>query len=296
MKQKNLFGEVVPTTPFEILDYAPLKPCANDAVLLAFSGGNDSRALAIAVKDWFENKSYNLELAAIDTGLAMDGWRDSVQKFADWIGLPLSFWEGEGRKFYKYFVEKFGWPGPAQHFTIQVRLKGRAFKKMHFDRRSAMPAEMKLNNQAIWILSGVRKFESRKRQLLNSPYNEREGCLFISPLFYWTNAQVIDFLIENDAPLAPGKQWDCKCGATVKVPAAEEADIKNNAPELSQFFADIKIPPKCNWEWGRYKNSSSNPQLGAGLFPDDGRLESFPFCAGCWRDDAAEDERLMMEW
>lgn len=47
---KDLFGNVTPTTPAEILANAPEEPCAENAVLLAFSGGNDSRTLAHVVK------------------------------------------------------------------------------------------------------------------------------------------------------------------------------------------------------------------------------------------------------
>ena len=76
--QLNMFGEhksqEVEMTPYEILDSTPLKPCSG-TVLLAFSGGNDSRTLAHVVKPWFDERRLQLELAAIDTGLYLGPWK-----------------------------------------------------------------------------------------------------------------------------------------------------------------------------------------------------------------------------
>lgn len=222
----------------------------------------------------------------------MDGWREYVEEFAEWINLPLSFWTGEARDYYTQYVEENGYPGNAKHSQIQNRLKGRAFRKMVYDRRTEVHAP-------VWILSGLRKFESQRRALLTSPYSQLENATFINPLFYWTNAQVYDYMDAHNIPLAPGKQWDCKCGATVSDPAGEWREIEKKAPCLREYLESLDNP--MPWAWGRFDRGAhatikaiANGQRE--MWPDDGSIESFPVCAGCWRDEAAEDERLMREW
>lgn len=279
-QQTNLFNEIVPVTPHEILEHCPTRPHAQNAALLAFSGGNDSRCLAHVVKRWFDDSPYDLELAAIDTELSENGWRESVIEYAKLLDLPVSFWGGEGRKYYTEFVNEYGFPGQAKHSQIQNRLKGRAFRKMKYARQGE-------NNGQVWILSGIRKFESQKRRKLKSPYSEREGLQFINPLFYWENYQVLDYLDDHNLPLSPFTQGDCKCGATTKNADHEWAAIKANSPELYNYLSSFD----CPWAWGKY---TGDYQPG-GWF-DDGSIESFPVCATCTRDNAAEDERLLSEW
>lgn len=295
---KNLLGDKVPITPGEIIKNAPLQPCG-ETVLLAFSGGNDSRALAHVMRPLFAEMPYQLELAAIQTGLQMDGWKDSVLEYAKWIDLPVRFWTGEGRDYYGPYVEEFGWPGNGEHSKIQNRLKGRAYRKMMYVYRSGSESHMKAENKAVWILSGIRKFESRKRQLLISPYSYREGVQFINPIFYWTNAQVIDYIIGHNIPEAPGTQWDCKCGATVKNAVAEWRDIEQNAPCLREYLESLKNP--MSWAWGSFNGAAhkAQKQIESGqqmLWGDDGSLESFPTCVTCVRDLLAEDERALEDW
>lgn len=296
----NLFNEQTPSTPKEIIESAPNKP-ANNVVLLAFSGGNDSRTLAHVMKPIFADLPYRLELAAIETGLQMDGWKRSILDFAAWIDLPVSFWTGEGRDYYEPYVSGFGWPGNGEHSKIQNRLKGRAYRKMMLQHRSGTEKKMKTRREAVWILSGIRKFESRKRQLLKSPYSYREGVQFINPLFYWTNAQVIDYMIDNQIPESPGTQWDCKCGCTVKNRDSEWADIEKNAPCLRDYLLSLENKNPAPWAWASFNSAAHKAieQIAAGqesMFDDDGSLESFPTCVSCVRDIFAEDERAMSEW
>lgn len=287
---ENLFGEKIPTTPQEILKAAPDEPNSSNAVLLAFSGGNDSRTLAHVVKPWFDNSPYNLELAAIDTGLSESGWHESIVDFAEWVNLPVSFWHGEGREYYAKYVNQFGFPGNAMHHQIQTRLKGRAFYKMAMDRRGEVGG-------CVWILSGIRKAESRRRQRLTSPYSYRENGLFINPLFYWKNANVIDYMITHNIPESPFVQGDCKCGCTTKDASTEWANIAANSPDLRDFILNLDNP--CPWAWGKFDKAAHaiRQQLDAGQsWLDNGSIEDFPVCADCWRSSLADEQSAMDDW
>lgn len=289
---QNLLGEFIPTSPQEIIDNAPLRPCSKP-ILLAFSGGNDSRTLAHVMK----YAGVDVELAAIDTGLSMDGWRQSVLDFAEWINLPVSFWQGEGADYYRAYVEKYGFPGNPMHSQIQNRLKGRAYHKMFMARRTDTEGAMKAEGVGLWILSGIRKGESRKRELLKSPYSYREGALFINPLFYWSNAQVADYLIDNNIPEAPGKQWDCKCGATVKDAYREWREIEGKAPALCALLKSIHNP--MSWQWAQFDEAAHAyaQQVAAGQqWLDDGSMESFPTCVRCVRDLIADEQSGAEDW
>lgn len=294
---KNLLGQHIPTTPEEILLAAPYKPCAENAALLAFSGGNDSRTLAHVVKKWFSDSPYILELVAIDTGLSMDLWKQSVLDFSEWIDIPVSFFTGEGRDYYTEYVSFRGWPGNAVHSQVQTHLKGRAYREMVKSRRSATPGKMKKMGVSVWILSGVRKAESRKRMLLKNPYSYREGAQFINPLFYWTNSMVCNYMDMNKIPLAPGIQWDCKCGATVRDAILEWRDIEKNAPSLKAYLAGIHsdVP----WSWGKFDKGAHKhrKEIGAGqMWFDDGSLASYPTCVNCVNDLIADEETGLDDW
>lgn len=282
----------MPITPREIIHNAPYRPCASP-VLLAFSGGNDSRALAHVMK----HLGVSVELAAIDTGLSMDGWRQSVIDFAEWIDLPLSFWQGEGVDYYRSYVEANGFPGNAMHSQIQNRLKGRAYRKMFYARRTGTAKAMASEGVGLWILSGIRKGESKKRELLKSPYSYRDGALFINPLFYWSNAQVADYLIDHGIPEAPGKQWDCKCGATVKDAGHEWGEIEGKAPALCGLLKSLYNP--APWQWGEFDKAAHGieKQVAAGQqWLDDGSIEAFPTCVNCARDLLADENSGLTEW
>ena len=294
----NLFGDDTTKTPEQIFTEAPALPCTA-TILLAFSGGNDSRCLAHVTKKLFTNSPFRIELAAIDTQLGMDGWRESVLDFAKWIDLPVTFWGGEGRKFYSEWVEKNGWPGNVHHSIVQNRLKGRAYDKMYKAGRTATPAVMRRDGVAVWILSGIRKYESQKRQRLVSPYSWREGALFINPLFYWHNEDVIDYMIANDVPFSPFTQGDCKCGATVKNPTQELADMQKNAPELSGFLESLR--PNCAWKWGQFDrgafDAAKAKAAGQGdLWQDDGSVSNFPSCINCTAALFEKEESVMEAW
>lgn len=275
----------------DIMDGVPVLPDNNNAVALAFSGGDDSRTLAHVVKQWFEDSPYNLELCAIDTGLGVAGWRGEVESFAKWVGLPVSFWQGEGRKYYSHYVENFGFPGNVAHSQIQNRLKGRAFRKMYQAKRSKPGG-------VVWILSGLRKYESLKRRRLQSPYSRREGCLFINPLFYWTNAKIVDYMIAHNIPLSPHKQGDCKCGATAPHAKEELADIKQGSPELFNYLCGLKNP--MPWGWGEYSRATKRriDQIQAGqlMLFDDNSIESFPVCLDCNLVALSEEAGLLNDW
>ena len=283
----DLFGDSTPETDDEILagiGDLSLSP----VVLVAFSGGNDSRALAIVAKTWAQRHGIDLRLAAIRTGLQMDGWESSVLAFARLAGLPVEFYTGQGRAYYTEFVEQFGWPGNAKHSQIQTRLKGRAFRRMK-----------KHYGTGLVVLSGIRKAESIRRSRLVSPYSTREGGRFVNPLFNWPDSRVYDCLDANGLPYAPGRQWDCKCGATAEDPAGEWAEIERVAPELHGYLCSLQNP--APWQWGQYnpKTHLVVRQLDAGqmsMFDDDGSLEAFPVCVACWRDKAARAEQAANDW
>lgn len=283
---KNLFGEKVPHTAIEILKAIPQ---LSDVVLVAFSGGNDSRVLAhVAAELWARPRGIDLRLAAIQTGLEMDGWRQSVEDYARWIGLPLEIYTGDGRKYYTKQVNKGGWPGNSKHGEVQIRLKGRAFRKMK-----------KTHGKGLVILSGVRKAESARRARLVSPFSTRETINFVNPLFNWSDAKTYDWLDEHHIPPAPGRQWDCKCGATARNAGAEWAEIESKAPELHGYLTGLR--PPCSWSWGEFDKGAhaAAAAISAGqtsIFDDDGSLESFPVCVNCWRDTAAQDEAALNEW
>ena len=282
---KNLFNQHIPATVFEILEQAHLdnKPARPIARVL-FSGGNDSRVLAHVVKPWFAERGIELRLAAVDTELSVEGWRESVQDYADLIGLEVDFWKGEGRGYYTKFVQSNGFPGNVKHGQVQTRLKGRAFEAM-------VRQEQAIQRGRVWLLSGIRKSESARREKLTSPYSRRGNGVFMNPLFYWPNHAIVDYLIDNNLPESPFKQGDCKCGATVH-PDMVGHEWESMGDELRDYLSSLNNP--MPWGWACYDKAArgvmKQMEAGASQLFDDGSIASFPVCVNCWRDKAADEE------
>lgn len=279
----DLLGRVSYAEPIDIINVAvrDCPPWNNSAVLILFSGGNDSRAMAHVVKPILESLGMGVELAAIDTGLGVDGWRDSIVSYSEWLGVNVSFWSGEGRGFYSSYVARNGFPSSPQHGLVQNRLKGRAMEKMVRDRRGGGKVSR------VWLLSGIRQLESRKRMGLISPFSRRGNGQFINPLFYWSNSKVADYLNENNIPLSAYNQGDCKCGATVRSAKAEMSDIRDNNPCLFSYLSSLGNVE----EWGK---PLSRRGVGNNKGVSSGKVSDYNLCVSCVSSLFAKDE--LGEW
>lgn len=169
-----------------------------------FSGGNDSTVLAHAMRDHYD------ELVFIDTGTAVPGVREFVERFAAFVDKPLRVYESGDE--YRRMVLGFGFPGPAQHGRAYNRLKERQLEALRRDLKAGHPRSAR-----VLYLTGVRRDES-KRRAQRAPVTRKGGMVFANPLIDWTNTQMRAYrrdnaLPESDVAALIHRSGECNCGA-----------------------------------------------------------------------------------
>lgn len=261
-------------TPEQVLAEADLEHGPFTARFALCSGGSDSTVLAHRCRDLYD------ELVFIDTGTALPGVLEHVERVAERVGKPLQVYEagvqwramvlGGDADPARPTLRAFGFPGPAQHGVAYNRLKLRQVEQLvreHKRRRSDRVA----------LLTGVRIGESQRRGWNVARHlGRRVGAqVWVNPLAYWTTDEVRDYRAEHELPLSDvaaliHRSGECNCGC---FHADERELLARLWPEwfeatiasLERAAAAAGIGP-CRW----------GERPGAGMF--DGELE---LCSDC---------------
>jgi 3'-phosphoadenosine 5'-phosphosulfate sulfotransferase (PAPS reductase)/FAD synthetase len=222
-----------------------------DHVIGLFSGGGDSSILAHLMRRRVHS------LAHIDTGIAVPATRRYVEAVcAEW-GVPLRIAQpddryddlvlGKVKAKTKDRAVWVGFPGPAGHYLMYVRLKERALDAL---RRELVGPRGKSGQ--IVFLAGMRWGESDRR-FRNAEETDRAGAItWCSPIVYWTDSHVAEYrsrYLCNDVhehaehrlcrpaalPMSEVTEHlhmsgDCLCGAFAK---------PGELDEISFFYPDV---------------------------------------------------------
>lgn len=238
--QISLQDYVLNTQPEEIIASAcsEFNPIARFCL---FSGGGDSSVLAHRCIDLYD------ELMFIDTGTALPGVREHVQKVADFIGKPLRVYEAGDA--YKLMVVgggvrpsdgkphvAVGFPGPGQHGRAYQRLKERQINSLVRDAKVGYKRRDK-----VLLLTGVRRAESKRRRN-RSPVTRNGGSVFCNPLIDWSGKQMRDYRAKFDFPVSDvtallHRSGECQCLAFAS--SGESDMIKSLWPE---WYSEVIEP------------------------------------------------------
>lgn len=175
-----------------------------------FSGGNDSLAVAHRCRDAYET------LVWVDTGTAVPGVAEFVQRAADWLKKPVEVYPAPEGEYERIVLgggagEALGFPGPAQHARCYVNLKERAIETM-----LRMHKGEKRSNRVL-ALTGVRRAESTRRS--GRPETSKRGALvFAAPLIDWSTPDLHRYRAEHELPESDvaallHRSGECNCGA-----------------------------------------------------------------------------------
>ena len=181
------------------------------ALIALFSGGYDSM-ITTHILHRLNTHGLPIQVWAIDTQLAADGWREYVQGVATGQGWNFQIYDNKiGFQAFVKLVEKFGCPRSRQgHTTVFRRLKERG-----------LDAILKVNKRhytdKVLFVSGMRRAESPDRQ--EAKEVERVGIsnkIFAAPIVHWTNDECDFYRIENNLPDNPfyntvKGSGDCQC-------------------------------------------------------------------------------------
>ena len=208
-----------PETPDQIMDNA-IKQYGYDRFYVLFSGGKDS----VCVADYIA-RNYPDKFAGIvftNTGLGARDTRKFVVDYANKRGWQIHMtWASEKERFYN-IVMKYGFAFAGNHSMWM------GYLKMHTWYYFLHP-KIKAGENACFI-SGVRKKESRQRQLIKKytkvPLDFNSGLPYLKPFLYKNGQQLWEYYNEHELEKTSVYEWlnrsgECYCGAH-----AEEWDLK----------------------------------------------------------------------
>lgn len=219
------------------------------AMVLMFSGGNDSTVLAHLFKDYATHAMH------ANTLIGIEKTREFVRATCRAWKLPLiEEVSPRAEDRYDRLVMEEGFPGPAQHFKMQQRLKGRV---------KELCRNMLVKNpfrERVLFLGGRRRTESDQR--MDMPEMDRIGSMaHVSPLYLWTKPDLTTYRALNpDCPRNPvadliHMSGECLCGAYAT--KTERAEIEAFFPgtfdgvkRLEMALDAAGTVPECRRRWG----------------------------------------------
>lgn len=197
-QSKNIRGEV---SIFES-DIKNLLESRRSFVL--FSGGNDSLATLAYLKGITKKSKSDLTAIYVDTTAGLSANTKYVKKVCKYLGVNLEIVKPK----IDYFTLANEWGIPSFKYRwccreLKIKPIGEYLNKVK---------EPKV------VFDGIRAAESNvRKQYIPIWYHPSFKCLSVSPIFYWSNEQVISYVNSNGIPKtflhSLGTSTECWCGA-----------------------------------------------------------------------------------
>ncbi len=169
-----------------------------------FSGGKDSLATLYYLKEIAKAVNTKLTAIYVDTTAGLPENTDYVKKVCDYLEVTLEI----VRPKIDYFTlaKEWGIPG------FKYRWCCRELKIKPIAEFLSSIKEQKV------IFDGIRAVESSiRKQYIPIWFHPGFKCLSVSPIFHWTNQEVVSFINSNGIPKtilhSMGTSTECWCGA-----------------------------------------------------------------------------------
>jgi 3'-phosphoadenosine 5'-phosphosulfate sulfotransferase (PAPS reductase)/FAD synthetase len=218
------------------------------AVVLLFSGGNDSTVLAHLLRKRATHAAH------ANTTIGIEQTRQFVRDTCAAWGLPLiERTPPNERDHYRSLVLAQGFPGPAMHFKMFQRLKERALRQVV---RELNPTP---RSRRVVFVAGRRRTESERRASVPE-MERRDSVVWVSPLVNWTKADLNTYRLHYDVPVNVVSDkihmsGECLCGSFAA--PGERDEITYWFPlafaevtELEVLIADRDDIPEHRKAWG----------------------------------------------
>lgn len=169
-----------------------------------FSGGKDSIATLMYLKGISKTVKSNLTAIYVDTTAGIPANKRYVRKVCKYLGVNLEI----VRPKIDYFTLAKNWGIPGFKYRWCCReLKIKPIEE-YLD---------KIKGPKV-VFDGIRAAESNiRRHYIPIWYHPSFKCLSVSPLFYWSDEQVISYVNSNGIPKtflhSLGTSTECWCGA-----------------------------------------------------------------------------------
>lgn len=226
--------------PKALMDEAIAKWSPSHIIALT-SGGGDSTAAMLAVRDYIDTAAY------IDTGTALPGVRDHVEAVCSKLGVPLIVLETPWSE-YESMVLEHGFPGPAQHRIAYIRLKERRLYDLIRQTKTK-------RSDRVLFSTGVRQGESTRRMGTTAALQHAKSFRWVAPIIDWDKAQVRAMteahgIKPSDVSALIHRSGECNCGAFAQ--EGERQMLAQLWPEWWARFEALEVKAKeagkpCVW-------------------------------------------------
>lgn len=222
-----------------------------------FSGGHDSLCSThLAMTSGLAD-----EVVHVNTGIGVEATREFVRDTCKAHGWSLT--EVSPPVTYEEIVVAEGFPGPAAHFFMYVRLKERSLASFARSRKLR-------RGQRLVYVTGVRVDESRRRTAHVSERQDdpKRGWSWYAPIWNWSKADCNAYIAEHALPRNPvvdalHMSGECLCGSFAK--PSERDEIRLWYPdvdaELSRLEARVRDAGHPACVWGRRPPNVHREQL-----------------------------------
>lgn len=171
---------------------------------ILFSGGYDSLATLIYLKDVAKEIKSDLTAIFVDTTIGLPENIKYVKKVCNYLKINLKIVKPK----VDYFTLAKKWGIPSYKYRWCCReLKIKPIEEY-----------LKSIKDPKVVFDGIRAAESFiRKQYIPIWYHPSFKCLSVSPIFYWSNEQVISYVTTNGIPKtflhSLGTSTECWCGA-----------------------------------------------------------------------------------
>ncbi len=176
-----------------------------------FSGGDDSLATAIVTA----RAAKFAGCLHIDTGIGVPETQSFVVETCQRQGWPLKIYRAiDYGQDYDALAVGYGFPGPAAHFRMYIRLKERALDAFVREHKARW-------RDRIILGTGIRADESQRRMGGTEPLRRDGAKVWASPLYSWSKRDCMDTIASANVPRNPVVELlhmsgECLCGSFAK--------------------------------------------------------------------------------
>lgn len=273
--QAEMFPVERPTPEQIVAEALEHRPAA---IFALFSGGNGS----LAATHWAMNNVPGCQVAHIDTGIGIPRTQQFVRETCDREGWPLTVIRAKedcGQD-YDEIVLKHGFPGPASHRYMYIRLKERGIEELV--RRN----KRYRSHEKVMLLTGIVHDDSVRR----SGYGDciikiKGGQLWVNAM-YWRDATWMHHYVNrvgiprNPVAYELGMSGECLCGAFAD--KGELSIVRHVCPEIAdrieRLQEQVRFTPRP-WGWEGKPPKEREDKQTLDIF-------DLPMCRGCLKESA----------
>lgn len=194
------------------------------ALRVGFSGGKDSMVVAHLAS--FLPEFEGVAHVRTHTGPASEQHSNHVSDLAAQFGWHMI--ERSPTELLPSLVAQFGFPGPAAHTWMFIKLKERGFRKIS-------PAARPQKGRLVFAM-GIRADESAKREANATEVTQMTKTeWWVNPILSWSDADVWEYISAFGLKVsAPHHSLDCWCGAYATPEEIEMVAIEH--PEQYEYL------------------------------------------------------------